>query len=110
MSFGDVLELNDVLVDPSLMKNLLLVSCMEDHQRTVAFEGQHCTINDCSLASLGTLARGGLDGGLYAFLVDPIALAHSSRKLDEPSSFEEAYVEHPWHNAMRQVQNLLWNQ
>jgi hypothetical protein len=29
-----------------------------------------------------------LDGGLYRLLVDLVALVHSSRKLDEPSSFE----------------------
>jgi hypothetical protein len=58
MPSSDVLELSDVLFVPGLKKNILSVSCMEDHQWRVAFEGQHCTINDCSLASLRTLARG----------------------------------------------------
>jgi hypothetical protein len=58
MPSGDVLELNDVLFVPSLKKNLLSISCMEDLQCRVAFEGQQCTISDCSLASPRTLARG----------------------------------------------------
>jgi hypothetical protein len=89
MPLGDVLELSDVLFVPSLKKNLLLVSCMIDVQWRVAFEGQQCTINDCSLASPRTLARGVREGGLYRLLVDPMALVHSSERLDEPSSFEE---------------------
>jgi hypothetical protein len=40
------------------------------------------------------------EGGLYRLLVDPMALVHSNERLDEPSSFEEAYVEHAWWDAM----------
>jgi len=40
------------------------------------------------------------DGGLYRLLVNPMKLVHSSMKLDELSSFEEAYVEHAWKDAM----------
>ena len=55
MPFGNVLELN-VLFVPGMKKILLLVSCMVDHQIKVAFEGQQCTISDCSLDSLRTLS------------------------------------------------------
>jgi hypothetical protein len=58
MPSSDVLELNDVLFVLGLKKNILSVSCMIDLQCRVAFEGQQCTINDCSLASPRTLARG----------------------------------------------------
>jgi hypothetical protein len=37
-----------------------------------------------------TLARGVREGGLYKLLADLVALVHSSERLDEPSSFEEA--------------------
>ena len=40
------------------------------------------------------------EGGLYRLLVDCVALVHSSKKLDEPSSSEEAYIEHLWWDAM----------
>jgi hypothetical protein len=73
---------------------------MIDFQCRVAFEGQQCTINDCSLASPRTLARGVQDGGLYKLLVDLMALVHTNKKLGEPSSFEEAYAEHVWWDAM----------
>jgi hypothetical protein len=101
MPSSDVLELNDVLFVLSLKKNLLSVSCMTNFQCRVAFEGQQCTISNCSLASLRTLARGVWDGGLYKLLVDDhVALVHDSEKLGEPSSFEEAYAKHvcgmPW--------------
>jgi hypothetical protein len=48
----------------NLKKNLLSVSCMIYVQWRVAFEGQHCTISDCSLASPRTLARGVREGGI----------------------------------------------
>jgi hypothetical protein len=50
--------LGDVLFVLGLKKILISVSCMVDHQWRDAFEGQHCTINDCSLASPRTLDRG----------------------------------------------------
>jgi hypothetical protein len=43
------------------------------------------------------LARGKRESGLYRLLVGPVALVHSSGRLEEPSSFEEA---HAWCNAM----------
>jgi hypothetical protein len=92
MPSGDVLELEYVLFVPGLKKNLLSVSCMTYVQWRVAFEGQQCTINDCSLASPRTLARGVREGGLYRLLVDPVALVHSNGRLEEPSSFEEAHA------------------
>jgi hypothetical protein len=58
MWLGDVLELNDVLFVSRLLKNLISVSCMSLLQYRVAFEGQHCTINDCGLTSLRNFARG----------------------------------------------------
>lgn len=82
-----------------LKKKYSLVSCMLDLQFRVAFDEQQCTINDCSLASLRTLARDVWDGGLYKLLADLVVLAHSSGKLDEPSSFEEAYAEQEWQDA-----------
>jgi hypothetical protein len=92
MPSGDVLELDHILLVPGLRKNLLSISCMTDIHWRVAFEGQQCTINDCSLASLRTLARGVREGGLYRLLVDPVAHVHSSGRLEEPSSFEEAHA------------------
>jgi hypothetical protein len=74
MPSSDVLELSDILFVLGLRKNLLLVSCMTDIHWRVAFEGQQCTIGDCSLASSGTSARGVRKGGLYRLLVDPVAL------------------------------------
>jgi hypothetical protein len=47
----------------------------------IAFEGQQCTINDSSLASLKTLARGVIESGLYRLLLDPMALVHSSERM-----------------------------
>jgi hypothetical protein len=76
MPSSDVLELNDVLFVHGSMKNLLLVSCLEKLQYRVAFEGQCCTISNCSLASLGTLARGVEEGGIFKLLVDPMTLLH----------------------------------
>jgi hypothetical protein len=35
--------------------------------------------------------------GIYRLLVDPVTLLHSSWRLEEPSSFEEA---HAWQNVM----------
>lgn len=85
MPSGDILELNDVLYVPDLKKKILSISCMANFQCSVAFEGQQCTINDCSLASQGTLARGVRDGGLYKSFVDPMVLVHTSRKLGKQS-------------------------
>jgi hypothetical protein len=93
IQLGDVLELNDALFVLGLKKNLLSVSCLVDHSCRVSFEGQQCTISDCCLASSRTLAICVLDGGLYRLLVDLVALVHSSKKLDEPSSLDEAYVD-----------------
>jgi hypothetical protein len=90
MPSGDVLELDHILLVPSLRKNLLLVSCMTYIHWRVSFEGQQCTIRDCSLASPRNLARGVREGGLYMLLSDPVAHVHSSGRLEEPSIFEEA--------------------
>jgi hypothetical protein len=46
------------------------------------------------------LARGVKRWCLYKLLVDHVALVHASEKLGEPSSFEEAYAEHVWWDAM----------
>jgi hypothetical protein len=94
METRDVLELNDALFVLGLNKKLLLVSCMLELQFRVAFEGHHCTINDCSLASSGTLARGVLDGGLYRLFI------LFSWKLDEPSSLKEASAENVWKDVV----------
>ena len=59
----------------------------------VTFEGQQCTISDCSLAGPRTLARGVREGGLYRLLVDLVALTHSSRRLVGPSISQKAHVE-----------------
>jgi len=56
MSSCDFLEFNDVLVVPSLKKKIILVSYIVELQCRVSFEGQHYTINDCSLSSPRTLA------------------------------------------------------
>ena len=40
------------------------------------------------------------DNKLYRFLVDLVVLVHASWKLGEPSSFEKAYAEHEWWDAM----------
>ena len=45
-------------------------------QCRVGFEGQCSTINDCSLASSKTLARGVQDGGLSRLFVSPMELVH----------------------------------
>jgi hypothetical protein len=101
MLLGVVLELDYVLfVLPGLKKNLLSISSMTYVQWRDAFEGQQCTISDCNLASLRTLDSGVRDGGLYRLLANPVALVHSSERLDEPFSFEEAYVEHAWWDVM----------
>jgi hypothetical protein len=44
------------------------------------------TINDCSLASLRTLAREVREDGLYRLPIDPVALLHSSERPTGPSS------------------------
>jgi len=69
---------------------------MTDVQCSVSFEGQQFTISDCILANPGTLSRGVREGRLYRFLVDPVAFAHSSERLEEPSIFEEVHAEHGW--------------
>jgi hypothetical protein len=38
--------------------------------------------------------------GPYKLLVYSLALVHSNEILEEPFSFEEAYVEHAWWDAM----------
>ena len=43
-----------------------------------------------------------LDGGLYKLIIDHVKLVHSSGKLDDPSSLEEAYGEHAWFDAMEE--------
>jgi hypothetical protein len=90
MPSGDVLELNDVSLGLGLKKNLLSVSCIIDVEWGFAFEKPQCTISDCSLASPRTLARRVKEGRLFRLLVDPMALVHSSERMEEPSSFEEA--------------------
>jgi hypothetical protein len=42
------------------------------------------------------LDRGLREGGFYKFLSNPMALIHSSEKLDDPSILEEAHVGHAW--------------
>jgi hypothetical protein len=74
MSSCDVRELNDCLSIPSLKKILLTIPCMVNLQYRVALEGKQRTINDCSIESLRTLARGVQDGDLYKLLVDPMHL------------------------------------
>lgn len=54
---------------------------------------QQCTINDCSLASSRTLARGVREGGIYRLLTNPMALVHSNGRLEEHSNFE---MLHAW--------------
>jgi hypothetical protein len=51
MPSRNVLVLSDILFFLSLNKNLLSISCMIDVECRVAFEGKHCIINYCSLAS-----------------------------------------------------------
>lgn len=97
MHLGDVLELSDILFVPSLKKNLLSSSCMINVQWRVAFVRQQCTINDCSLASSRTLARGVREGGIYRLLTNPMALVHSNGRLEEHSNFE---MLHAWQDAM----------
>lgn len=92
----EVMLLTDVLLVPGLKKNILSVCCMIYVHWRVAFEGQHCTINDCSLSSLRTFARGVREGGLYELLVDLVALVNSSEKLDYPSIIEEACAYNSW--------------
>jgi len=87
----DVFVLNDVLIVPSLKKNLSLVSCITYFQCRVSFEGQQSIINDFSLSSLKTLTRGVRDGGLYKLLVDHVEIVHGSKMLRKPSSFEKDY-------------------
>ena len=48
MPLGDVLELNDVLFDPGLMKNLLFVSAITYLNCIVVFNDEQCTIKDCN--------------------------------------------------------------
>ena len=76
-----------------MRKILLLVSYMTDIHLRLAFDGQQCTITDCSSSSLRTLARGVREGGLYKLLVDLVALTHSSRRLVGPSISQKAHVE-----------------
>ena len=92
--------LTDVLLVPSLKKSILSVCCMIYVHQRVAFEGEHCTINDCSLSSLRTFARGVREGGLYELLVDLVALVNSSEKLDYPSIIEEACAYNSWQDAI----------
>jgi hypothetical protein len=65
----DVLELSDVLFVPSLMRNLLSMSSMEKVQWRVAFDGQQCTISDCSLAIPRTIVGGVREGGPPCYLL-----------------------------------------
>lgn len=92
MPLGDVLELDAILFVLGLRKNLLLVYCMTDIHWRVVFEGQQCTISDCSLASSKTFARGVREGGLYRLLAYPVALMHSSKRLVGPFSSQEAHA------------------
>ena len=92
--------MTDVLLVPSLKKNILSVCCMIYVHWRVAIKGQHCTINDCSLSSLRTFARGVREGGLYELLVDLVALVNSSEKLDYPSIIEEACAYNSWYDAI----------
>ena len=96
----DIIELIYVLCVPGLKKKPPLVSCMEKTQCRVSFQGQHCTLIDCTLLSLGTLDICVIYGGLYRFLVGSIALVYSNKKLDEPYSLEEAYAKHSWKDSM----------
>jgi hypothetical protein len=41
-----------------------------------------------------------LDDGFYKLFVDLVALKHSSEKLDEPSSYQEAYEKQVWKDVM----------
>jgi len=92
----EVILLTDVLLVPVLKKNILSYFCMIYVHWRVSFEGQHCTINDCSLSSLRTFSRGVREGGLYQLLVDLVALVNSSEKLDYPSITEEACAYNSW--------------
>jgi hypothetical protein len=47
------------------------------------------------------LAKGVREGGIYKLLDNPMELVNSSERLDEPSSFEEAYAYHAWKYAMK---------
>ena len=62
----------------------------------VSFEGEHCTINNFSLASLRTLARGVTEGGLLRLLTNIMALLHSNGMLKYPYSFMDP---HEWWDA-----------
>jgi hypothetical protein len=73
------------------------MSCMTYVWWTTSLNGQQFTINDFSLASQRTLARGVREGGLCSLLVNPVAFVHSSERLDEPSRVEKA---HAWWDAM----------
>ena len=88
--------MTDVLLVPSLNKNILSVCCMIYVQWRDSFEGKHCTINDCSLSSLRNFARRVREGGLYELLVDLVALVNSTKKLDYPSIIEEACAYNSW--------------
>ena len=90
MHLCDILELSVILFDLGLRKTLLLVSCMIDIRWRVCFEGHQCIVNDCSLASLSTLAREVREGCTYMLLVDLVELIYSTKRLEEPSIFEEA--------------------
>ena len=76
MPSSDFIELDDVLFVLVLKNKIILVSCMLNIQCRVSFEGYHCTIIYCSLASPRTLDIPMLDGGLYKFLIDIIELIH----------------------------------
>jgi hypothetical protein len=92
----EVMLLNDVILVPGLKKNILSFCCMIYLHWRDSFEGQDFTINDCSLSSLRTFARGVREGGLYELLVDLMALVNSSEKLDYPSIIEEACAYNSW--------------
>ena len=64
---------------------------MTDVQWIVALGREECTINNCSLTSPRNLARV-RKGDLYNLLVDLVALVHSTKRLEDPSSFKEAHA------------------
>jgi hypothetical protein len=99
MPLNNVLELSDVLLVLRLKKLFFRVSYMGDPHWKVAFEGKHCTINDCNLPSLKTLARCVRTSFLYIFLVDTVSHVHYIDNLEEPSIFEEEYAKHASHDA-----------
>jgi len=92
MHLGDVNELSYILFFPILKKNIHSYSCMKILSWRVPFEGKKCTINDWSLSSTRTLARGMREGSLYRLLVEPMALLHSNERLEDPYSFEATHA------------------